>query len=142
MTPQKVLTVVLIDEDDDDVFLMKRALARLDSTAQVTIEVVSIHSGLSALSDLKTLLARGIRPYCVCVDTDVEAADSINLLSAIKCQGETRDLPLVVLTSGQEREHQVARALGADHVFTKPAGVRELEKLFQTILAGGTKLGT
>jgi twitching motility two-component system response regulator PilH len=81
-----------------------------------TGEVVTARDGIEALARI----ARE-RPEVVVADLDMPRLDGAELCRRLKADPETRSIPVILVTSGDEAQHR-ARAVraGADDVIAKP----------------------
>jgi uncharacterized protein (TIGR02266 family) len=81
-----------------------------------TGEVVTARDGVEALARIAHE-----RPQVVVADLDMPRLDGAALCRRIKADPETREIPVILVTSGDEAEHR-ARAVraGADDVIAKP----------------------
>lgn len=81
-----------------------------------TAEVVTARDGIEALARI----ARE-RPEVVVADLDMPRLDGAELCRRIKADPDTRSIPVILVTSGDEAQHR-ARAVraGADDVIAKP----------------------
>ena len=117
----RVLRVLLVEDDPDHVFLVRRALADLDGT-EVTVEVAG--DGEQAVERLaRSRFAPAGRPQLVLLDLKMLRADET-----------TRDLPVVVLTSSEHREdREEALRLGATWFVCKPIDGRRFRSEVQQL---------
>ncbi|MGH3101701.1 MAG: response regulator, partial [Thermoleophilia bacterium] len=98
----RTLRILLVEDDDDHVFLIRRALADLDDLV-VSVEVAA--DGEQATERLaRARFEPGGRPDLVLLDLKMPRMDGLELLGRIRADEATRDLPVVVLTSSERRE--------------------------------------
>src|SRR4051812_20089361 len=95
--------ILLIEDNDDDVFLLQRALKR----AQLDVSMQVIEDGQQALDYFEraaTEIQGGTHhlPDLVLLDLKLPFVLGIEVLSYIRSQPELKDLNVIVLTSSAE----------------------------------------
>jgi two-component system response regulator len=115
-------TILLIEDNPDDVDLTLRALAKNN----ILNEVVVAHDGIEALD---YLLARGAHsardprdiPALILLDLKLPKLDGVEVLKQIRADDRTRLAPVVVLTSSREEQDRfMTYSLGANSYVQKP----------------------
>jgi len=115
----RALRVLLVEDDDDHVFLIRRALRDL---GDATIAVDVARTGEEALERLR----RGrfdsqALPELVLLDLKIPRLDGFEVLRGIRADRTLRSLPVVVLTSSEEEsDREQALRLGATWYVCKP----------------------
>jgi two-component system response regulator len=119
MGPLRALRVLLVEDDEDHAFLIRRAFADM-ADAVVTVEVAG--NGEHALERLaRTRFDRGGPPQLVLLDLKMPRMDGLEVLARIRADEATRELPVVVLTSSERQEdREQALRLGATWFVCKP----------------------
>lgn len=114
--------VLLVEDNPDDAALALRTLAKGD----VPLEVVVVRDGVEAQEYLfggldPTRQPPGRLPELVLLDLKLPRVDGQEVLRLIRSHTRTQLIPVVVLTSSDER-HDVERsyALGANSYVRKP----------------------
>jgi two-component system, response regulator len=113
------LRVLLVEDDEDHAFLIRRALADLDA-ATVAVELVV--NGEQAMAYLE----RGrfddqALPQLVLLDLKIPRLDGFEVLRRIRADSSTRTLPVVVLTSSErDDDREQALRLGATWYVCQP----------------------
>ncbi len=75
------------------------------------------------------------KPSLVLLDIMLPGEDGISILSRLKKQKDTRDIPVIMLTAkGAEYDKVQGLDLGADDYITKPFGVMELLSRIKAVL--------
>jgi CheY-like chemotaxis protein len=116
-------TILLIDQNDEDVDMFRRAAGR-----SCEVEVHAVHSGQEATGYL--LRGEDPIPQLIIVDLDLPSADAFALLRYVNDHRELKAIPVVILTGPyQEEQIQAARMMGAEAVFLKPDVLEEMERL-------------
>ena len=130
----RTLRVLLIEDDEDHVFLIRRALADLAGVA-VAVEVAA--DGEQALERLaRARFEAGGLPQLVLLDLKMPRMGGLEVLGHLRADDSTRDLPVVVLTSSEHREdREEALRLGATWFVCKPTDGRRLRSEIQQLAA-------
>jgi two-component system response regulator len=113
------LRVLLVEDDEDHVFLVRRALRDLEHVA-VTVEVAS--NGEQALEELgRARFDPGSLPHLVLLDLRIPRVDGLEVLRRIRADTGLQALPVVVLTSSErDDDREGALRLGATWFVCKP----------------------
>jgi CheY-like chemotaxis protein len=124
-------TILLVEDNKDDVFLMKRALrsARLMNpviVAETGAEAMDYLSGAGRFADRETYPIPGV----VFLDLKLPFLYGHEVLAWIRKQRELESLVVIVLTSSNEAS-DLSRcySLGANSYLVKPPTVEQLEAL-------------
>lgn len=122
-------TVLLVEDDTNDVLLVRRAFRKAGLTAR--IEVVS--DGEAAVDYLARAQTQG-GPGLVLLDLKLPRRPGLEVLGWLRDQPGLRRLPVVVLTSSRESA-DVNRAydLGANSFLVKPVGFAELLEMIKAL---------
>jgi len=132
---RKPCRVMIIEDDEDDVFLLKRALDRAQRCLGREVESEQVDNGLDALylvtrEDLTEKL-----PDAVILDLNMPQLDGIKFLRSLRQCMALRELPVFVLTTTTSLSiHEEAMRSGADRVFVKPNDAEALAKIAKEIL--------
>ena len=128
----RALRVLLAEDDEDHVFLIRRALAGLAEVA-VTVEVVG--DGEQAVERLgRARFAPGRPPDLVLLDLKMPRMDGLEVLRRLRADEAARDLPVVVLTSSERAEdREEALRLGATWFVCKPLDGRRFRAELQQL---------
>ena len=128
----RTLRILLVEDDPDHVFLVRRALADL-ADAAVTVEVAG--DGEQAMERLaRSRFEPGGPPQLVLLDLKMPRMDGLELLGRIRAGDATRDLPVVVLTSSERQEdREEALRQGATWFVCKPTDGRRFRSEVQQL---------
>ena len=128
----RTLRILLVEDDHDHVFLIRRALADLDDVA-VAIEVAG--DGEQAVERLaRSRFEAGGRPQLILLDLKMPRMDGLEVLRHIRADEAARGLPVVVLTSSERQEdREEALRLGASWFVCKPTDGRRLRSEIQQL---------
>jgi CheY-like chemotaxis protein len=115
----RTLRVLLVDDDEDHVFLVRRALADL-AGVEVAVEVAG--DGEQAMARLaRARFEPGGPPQLVLLDLKMPRMGGLELLGRIRAGEATQRLPVVVLTSSERPEdREDALRQGATWFVCKP----------------------
>lgn len=128
-------TILLVEDNPDDVILTRRAFRRagLDAALAVVEDgelAVEYLSGVGRFSDRE----RHPWPALVLLDLKLPRKPGLEVLQWIRSQPTLHDLPVVVLTSSrQDEDIERAYALGANSYLEKPVEFAALQKLVETL---------
>jgi CheY-like chemotaxis protein len=131
----KYFTVLLVEDDLNDVFLVKRAfkMAKLGTPLQVVTD------GEQALQYLRGEGKYGDRtahplPHLIVMDIKMPRLSGFDVLQTIKQNVPLRRIPVVIVSSS-DNPNDINRAyeLGANAYMIKPVDFRAVEGLFQSI---------
>jgi two-component system, response regulator len=113
------LRVLLVEDDEDHVFLVRRALGDLAQVA-VTVEVAG--NGEQALEQLgRARFDPGSLPHLVLLDLRIPRVDGLEVLRRVRADTGLQALPVVVLTSSErDDDREGALRLGATWFVCKP----------------------
>jgi len=135
----KTCAALIIEDDQDDVVLLQRALKRVSSQLGIQVEISTFPNGMEALSSVAVRDLTSRLPSVVIVDLNMPIMGGEQFLRVLRRELKLPDLPAAVLTTSSEKPvHDRAFAAGADYVFVKPAAMHELDAIAREILQIGT----
>jgi len=131
MTPVRPLRIVLIDDNEDDVLLLREALEGLAGVELVASEP----DGEAGLNQLNECLSRHALPDLVLLDLNLPGRNGIEILQLVKANPLLRAIP-VVLLSTSNLESDIHRALthGAESYLSKPGRFDVLQQELQRMV--------
>ena len=88
-------TIFCVDDDLDDLHLLKKAIASIDSE----YEILEAYNGVEALAKLKDLSASGQIPALIVMDINMPKMDGRETFLAIKNDENLADIRLVILST-------------------------------------------
>ena len=131
----KQFTVLLVEDDLNDIFLVKRAfrIAQLETPLQVVTdgqEAIDYLRGEGRYADRQ---AHPL-PQLLVMDMQMPRLSGFQVLEWIKRDGPFRRIPVVIVSSS-DRAEDIDRAyeLGANAYMVKPVDYRAVEHLFESI---------
>jgi two-component system response regulator len=119
---QKGRTILLVEDNDDDVELTRRAFAR----SNIVNEMVIVRDGQEALDYLFAAGAYAGRdpadlPHVILLDLNLPKINGLEVLRRIRSNDATKLLPVVILTSSKEEKDMIGGYhLGANSYVRKP----------------------
>jgi two-component system, response regulator len=128
----RTLRVLLVEDDPDHVFLVRRALGDL-AGVEATVEVAG--DGEQASQRLaRARFEPGGPPQLVLLDLKMPRMGGLELLGRIRADEATRRLPVVVLTSSERQEdREEALRQGATWFVCKPTDGRRFRSELQQL---------
>jgi CheY-like chemotaxis protein len=131
----KEQTILLVDDSENDLFLMRRALKR----AEFNVPVQEAHNGEIAISYLAGKGIYGNRneypsPALVLLDLNMPMKNGFDVLEWVRTQPSLRRLTIIVMTASL-RPEDVDRAfeLKAASYLVKPANMESLTSMARSI---------
>ena len=128
-------TILAVEDEDDDVALIKRAFRKVGIVNPVTF----ISDGESAIEYLAGAGAYADRaayplPALVLLDLKLPRKSGLDVLAWMHEQPIVRRIPVVVLTSSrQSRDLERAYDLGANSYLVKPVAFDDLLKMIEAL---------
>ncbi|GAB4174247.1 MAG: hypothetical protein Fur0032_13880 [Terrimicrobiaceae bacterium] len=118
--------VLIIDDDADSADILRRNLEKQGYRATIA------NSGARGLE-----LARSLRPAAITLDVMMPGMDGWSVLSGLKSDTTTADIPVIMVTMVQDR--QLGFALGAAEFLTKPVNPERLRSLIASHCGPGIR---
>jgi CheY-like chemotaxis protein len=116
------LAILLIEDNEDDVYFMELALSRAHLEPPIHI-ADNGQDALDYLSGAGKYADRNVHPLpqCIFLDLKLPFIDGFEILEWIQGQPALRNIPVIILTSSpEEADRQRARQLGARAYPVKP----------------------
>lgn len=128
-TDKRPPVLILVEDNEDDFLLLKRALWKSGATAHVWWA----HDASQALSMLAELESSQLR-ICIVADLRLPAASGLALLDMVKAEPCHRHVKFAVLTGCPDSSAEGrALAKGADAFFVKPAQPENLTEVARAL---------
>ncbi len=127
-------TILYAEDDDNDVFFMKRAFTKACEAGRLVV----VSDGVQAVSyvlgrDKFADRAAHPSPSFVLLDLKMPNLTGIEALREMRADSGAASLPVILLTSStQEADIAAAHTLGANGFFVKPSNATELVDLLRS----------
>jgi CheY-like chemotaxis protein len=130
--------LLLVEDDRDDVFFLRRALDRIGASFPVS----DVHDGEQAIAYLTGTGAfedrsRFPAPTHLLLDLKLPRRSGLEVLEWLRGRNDPlAAIPVSILSSsGQTVDRERARILGADHYWTKPVSYDGLQNVVEQIVS-------
>ncbi len=124
-------TILLVEDNEDDIFLAKRALEK----KKISNPLVIAEDGEEAINLLFGLDGRDtIEPILILLDLKIPKIGGLEVLQRIKTNSATSMIPVVILTTSSEEE-DVAKSykIGANSYVRKPVDFVQFSKIIEQL---------
>jgi CheY-like chemotaxis protein len=132
-------TILLVEDNEDDQFLMRRALKAANITESLQLvsdgqEAIDYLEGTGRFADR----AQFPLPSVILLDLKLPYIPGLQVLTWIRYHDGLKDVPVIVLTSSPEdRDREKAAELGAIGYHVKPPTAQMIADLTRTLQNGG-----
>jgi DNA-binding response OmpR family regulator len=126
--PQQPLNILLIEDAEPDVFLVREAL----KNAGLDFELNVLDDGEKAVDFIDTLDRNAEKkcPELVLLDLNLPKRTGDQILEHMRHSGRCKNVPVVIVTSSDSpRDKAEASRLGATQYFRKPSRLDEFMRL-------------
>ena len=131
MNTKKEFGVLLVDDSDDDLFLIQRAIRSADSWQVKGIAT----DGEEALQCLEKLLDADLSLDLIVLDLNLPIYNGFEILVKVRERAETSEIPTIIFSSSSRKSDMLqAYRLGASAYLTKPGDYPELETTLNKML--------
>lgn len=121
---------LLVDDDPDDLMLLKEAFHSIDKT----IRFVEAKDGISALNYLKGIKDQQLLPALIVLDINMPVLNGRELLAIIKTENQLKHLKVIVFTtSSYPGDIEYCKQFNVE-LITKPFGIDELYKISRKLI--------
>jgi CheY-like chemotaxis protein len=127
-----VARILVIEDNDSDVFLLDRALKKQD----LGFELVHLPSGVEALAYIRGqgAYADAPNPDLILVDLNLSKYTGEDILRQIHGARHLADVPVCVWSSSRSRRDEAMfKDLGVSQFITKPSGLDQFMEIGKTI---------
>jgi len=115
--------LILIAEDDpDDAMMLKDAFSEINQNS-----ITFLNNGKLLIEHIQKLLVAKKLPNLILIDLNMPVLDGRAVIRELRNSTETKDIPLVVLSTSKSRDDiDSVLTLGANEFFTKPTSFSDL----------------
>ncbi|MFY9627278.1 MAG: response regulator, partial [Methylocystis sp.] len=140
--PRPSCSVLIIEDDQDDVFLLNRAFEDVRRILRRDIKTEHIENGLEALYLVSRQDLTENLPDILVLDLNMPKLDGIKFLMSLRQSLFLKDLPVFVLTTTTAKSiHEEAMRAGADRVYVKPDDAKALLSIALDMVGSGCGRG-
>jgi len=124
-----MIKILCVEDNDDNLFVLHRRLTKAG------FEVKVATNGKEGIEWAKTL-----QPDLIVMDLNLPTLDGTEATRRLRSQPETKDIPVIVLTSYLDDKHRAnAIAAGCNAYETKPADFERLAEQIRSLVAQSGK---
>lgn len=126
------IEILLVEDDDDDVRLMKKAFER----DRILNRTHRVEDGIEAMQFLRRegQYADAVRPDLILLDLNMPRKSGRDVLKEIKEDAQLRRIPVVVLTtSDDEKDVALSYDHQANSYVTKPVDLDKFREVLKTL---------
>lgn len=126
---ERNITILLVDDDEDDRKLFFDAVREVDKT----IKQISLSNGLEALAYLRD--EANSFPDFIFLDLRMHGISGQKCLEEIKKDNRLAAIPVIVYTTSREVEESIElKKMGAAHFMSKPTSPDEIYYMLSVVL--------
>ncbi len=114
--------ILLVEDDEDDVFIMERAMSKTNLNQSIHI-AINGKEAIDYLSGARKYVDRAAYPLpdCILLDLKLPFVNGFEVLEWMRSQPSLLHIPVLILTSSPEdRDRKKAQELGAKAYLVKP----------------------
>lgn len=127
MTLQQTITVLIVDDDEDDRLFMEQAF-KADSPYTHVYQAADGEQALDLLGSAQPL------PDVVLLDLNMPGLSGFEVLKRLKQSAHCQSIPVVILTTSDAlADQEQSRQLGATEFITKPTDYNGLNAIAERI---------
>lgn len=137
MKPKPFKTILLVDDDTDDLEIFQEAILAVDPS----LECQTASDGGELLNRMGSKDTSP--PDIIFLDINMPQINGWECLRQLRQNPVYKSTPVIIYsTSSLDKDKQIANTLGATHFLTKPDRYDDLKNVLQTIIkANGNNLG-
>ena len=122
-------TLLLIEDDEDDVFLFQDVIREVNPR-------LTLHHSRNGLEAIKFLnLSKPYKPRCIFTDLNMPIMSGFEFLKQLKTYANFKDIPVFVLSTANDTEmRKQSLDLGAMDFFTKPPTVEGIKNIIEDVM--------
>lgn len=136
MALQGSCRLLIVEDDEDDVFLLERAIDCVRNKLNINIECEHVENGLEGLYQVSKDDLTDKLPDAIVLDLNMPRLGGVKFLKALRQSFLLKDLPIFVLTTTTSSTiHEEAMRAGADKIYVKPNDSEDLVAIAAEIVA-------
>jgi two-component system, chemotaxis family, chemotaxis protein CheY len=136
MALQGSCRLLIVEDDEDDVFLLERAIDCVRNKLNINIECEHVENGLEGLYQVSKDDLTDKLPDAIVLDLNMPRLGGVKFLKALRQSFLLKDLPIFVLTTTTSSTiHDEAMRAGADKIYVKPNDSEDLVAIAAEIVA-------
>ena len=138
-TASRPYSIVIVEDNGSDVFLLERALNR----QHIAFQLTHLRDGGAALAFIRKegAYAKSPRPDLILVDLNLPKIGGEDVIRAVRSARHLDGVPACVWSSSESlRDRESLNRLGVDQFIFKPSGLEQfmqIGKTVQDLLLGG-----
>lgn len=128
------LNVLIVDDDQDDVFVMCNAIQSFSHTSPFEIKKRVANDGSAAISIAQALHGTLDQPDLMLLDLNMPRLDGFEVLKRLRNDPMLMGMPVVVLTTASDEDTLAnAKELGANAVLSKPRTQQDFDVIISDV---------
>jgi CheY-like chemotaxis protein len=122
-----MVTILIIDDDEDDRDLLTMAIQDIDAS----IKCIMARNGEEALQILGRLY---LKPHLIFLDLNMPFRNGVQFIKELRKNRDLQDIPVVIYTTSSSKGYtEDLKNLGAMHFITKPHSFKDLSQRVQEV---------
>lgn len=126
----KTIRILLAEDSEDDIYLMRRALKEQELPYELSVA----SDGVEAIELLHQKRATNELPKLIVLDVNMPRMDGFEVLDRIKADPDFSKVPVIMLTSSiRDEDIQKSYAMGASSFVSKPSRYQEFRDMIANL---------
>jgi CheY-like chemotaxis protein len=131
-TASRPYSILIVEDNGSDVFLLERALNR----QQINFQLTHLRDGGAALAFIRRegVYAKSPRPDLILVDLNLPRVGGEDVIRAVRSAKHLNGVPACVWSSSESpRDRESLIRLGVDQFIFKPSGLEQFMQIGKTV---------
>ncbi len=124
-------TVLLVDDDKDDLEMLQEALKTIDGNHKI----IEAENGEEGLAKLKSMMKVGEQPCLIVLDINMPKMDGRQTFLAIKSDRELSKIPIVIFSTSTSLLDRTFFERHHTAYFVKPINVKEFARIASRMIS-------